>query len=344
MIQQTLMPDIFLKLSAKEQAEILQTTAASLGRTQIVLEKDIWVCWALDAIFSLPDHPQMAFKGGTSLSKVYDAIFRFSEDIDITLDYRNSGDVFNPFEDGASNTQIKKFSKRLNEYVRQYSHDVLAPALKGLIADQFTERQPTLKISEDGQRCWINYNSVIGGTGRYVGDSILIELGGRNTTDPSEHHTIKPYLVNVMSGLQFPEAKVDVLSPKRTFWEKTTLIHMECHRDRTQPGAGRMSRHWYDLAMLIDHQIGRSAIEDRGLLEDVVRYKEVFFNAPYARYADCTNGALRLQASDTLTKALSNDYAEMQEAQMFFKGPPSFKEILARLAELEQTVNKSYNR
>ena len=123
------MAERFLSLDARERADILQTLAASSGRSAVILEKDIWVCWVLQALFSMPDPHPMAFKGGTSLSKVYGVIDRFSEDVDITLDYRAFDDGFDPFADGASRTQIRRFSEHLRDRVAHYIRDVVAPAL-----------------------------------------------------------------------------------------------------------------------------------------------------------------------------------------------------------------------
>ena len=109
----------FLHLPAKDRKEILQTAATQLGQQAIVLEKDVWVCWALQVLFSIPDAHPMAFKGGTSLSKIYGVSNRFSEDVDITLDYRAFDDDFDPFAEGVSRNAIRKFSERLKEYVSQ---------------------------------------------------------------------------------------------------------------------------------------------------------------------------------------------------------------------------------
>ena len=123
------MAEAFLSLDARERADILQTVAARSGRAAIILEKDIWVCWVLQALFSMPDPHPMAFKGGTSLSKVYRIIDRFSEDVDVTLDYRAFNDGFDPFADGASRNRIRLFSERLKDRVAKYIRDVVAPAL-----------------------------------------------------------------------------------------------------------------------------------------------------------------------------------------------------------------------
>lgn len=108
------MKEQFLHLDWNERKEILESLALEFERGANVLEKDIWVCWALDAMFSIPNSLPIAFKGGTSLSKVFNAISRFSEDIDITVDYRaladSVGDDFDPFSEGVSNSQVRKFS------------------------------------------------------------------------------------------------------------------------------------------------------------------------------------------------------------------------------------------
>ena len=114
------MAEAFLSLDARERADILRTVAARSGRAAIILEKDIWVCWVLQALFSMPDPHPMAFKGGTSLSKVYRVIDRFSEDVDVTLDYRAFDDDFDPFAEGASRNQIRLFSERLKDRVATY--------------------------------------------------------------------------------------------------------------------------------------------------------------------------------------------------------------------------------
>ena len=113
------MSEPFLKLPPDVRRDILKNAAAKLEPEAIILEKDVWLCWTLQTLFSMPNAHPMAFKGGTSLSKVYGAINRFSEDVDITLDYRAFDDDFDPFTEGASRTATKKFSERLRDYVLQ---------------------------------------------------------------------------------------------------------------------------------------------------------------------------------------------------------------------------------
>ncbi len=276
------MPEQFLHLPVSDRREILQTAATQLGQQATVLEKDVWVCWALQILFSMPDAHPMAFKGGTSLSKIYGAINRFSEDVDVTLDYRAFDDGFDPFATDVSKSAIRKFSERLKGYVLQYANEVVAPFLDAQLRVLPRPEEYGIEVSDDGEKIWIQYPSAVEGRDDYLKSSILIELGGRNVIDPNERHTVTPDISALVTDLDFPSGEVVVLSPERTYWEKATLIHVECNRKKFKSDAHRLSRHWYDLRMLAEHASGKAAINNRALLEDVVRHKQVFFNASYA--------------------------------------------------------------
>ena len=186
------MAEAFLSLHAGERADILRTVAARSGRAAIILEKDIWVCWVLQAVFSMPDAYPMAFKGGTSLSKVYRIIDRFSEDVDVTLDYRAFNDGFDPFAKGASRNQIRLFGERLKNRVADYIHDVVAPAL-GAAADRLAaDGRHDIRIGDDGETIRFAYPSAVEDPQGYVRSEVLLEFGGRNVTDPNEQHVIVP--------------------------------------------------------------------------------------------------------------------------------------------------------
>ena len=197
------MAEAFLSLHARERADILRTVAARSGRAAIILEKDIWVCWVLQALFSMPDPHPMAFKGGTSLSKVYRIIDRFSEDVDVTLDYRAFKDGFDPFADGASRNQIRLFSERLKDRVATYIRDVVAPAL-GAAADALApDGQHDIHIGDDGETIRFAYPSAVEDPHAYVRSEVLLEFGGRNVIDPNEQHTVSP---DISAGPRLPTA------------------------------------------------------------------------------------------------------------------------------------------
>jgi len=331
--------EVFLHLSEQDRTDILQTAAVRLGRQADVLEKDVWVCWVLQALFSMPNAHPMAFKGGTSLSKIFNAIYRFSEDVDITLDYRAFGEDFDPFHARVSRTALRKFSDRLKGYVRTYSHEVVLPYLRNRLTELPTPEAFNIELSDDGEKLWIHYPSAIEINSGYLQSSVLIEFGGRNVIDPNQQHQVSPYIAEIVSDLELPVAEVVVLSPERTFWEKATLIHVACNKDTFESGINRLSRHWYDLVMLSRHTCGQQAIENRMLLTDVIKHKELFFNAAYANYGNCLSGGMRLLPNTELLAALRSDFEKMLDAGMLYEKPPSFDELIAELEMLENAIN-----
>ena len=334
------MAEAFLSLNARDRRDILETVAARSGRSAGILEKDIWICWVLQTLFSIPHSHPMAFKGGTSLSKVYGIIDRFSEDIDITLDYRAFGDAFDPFAPGVSRTQIERFSDRLRSRVAAYSRDVVAPALEAAAEGLATSGRHGVQISDDGESVWFAYPSTVENTVGYLKSEVLLEFGGRNVIDPNERHEVAPDIAALTNDLEYPAPTVTVLSPARTFWEKATLIHVECHRRRLSHGPERLSRHWFDLVYLARHDVGREALSNRALLEDVVRHKTVFFNASYANYDHCLDGRLRLVPDADQLARLKSDYDAMRTAGIVRDDAPEFDALIESIRDVEIEVNR----
>src|SRR6056297_309724 len=176
------MPESFLQLSAREQSQIYRALASQLDRSPAVLEKDVWVCWVLRTLFTMPGRLPMVFKGGTSLSKVFGAISRFSEDVDITLDYRGLDSCFDPFAEDVSRTRLSRFSKALKFFVRDHIHGVVAPHFQRTLASEFDGDIFQLKLSDDGEKLRVHYPTVLDTPSDYLGSSVLVEFGGRNIT------------------------------------------------------------------------------------------------------------------------------------------------------------------
>lgn len=333
------MPE-FLRLPIGEQADILSAMSAKTGRSAQVLQKDVWVCWGLKEVFGSQTGIRMAVKGGTSLSKVFQAIHRFSEDVDVTLDYRDlcRGLSVDPFANGTSKSKKKWFGEQLKERVREYIHQELMPPISASFIEM-TNGEGRVEVSEDGERVQLHYPSGLGSGADYMGDWILLEFGGRNVTEPNGLYRITAAIADELSALDFPEAEVMVLSPERTFWEKATLIHVACHRQQ-ETGAERISRHWYDLVMLRRSEIGKSALSNRALLNDVVKHKKLFFDASYANYDACLTRNFRLVPDEPFLTGLEHDYSQMESSGMFDEPPPSFDEIVEVLRHMEATINQ----
>lgn len=333
------MSEAYLSLPKKEQALILGKLSKNkdIKRDALLLEKDIWICWALEFLFKMPNRLPMAFKGGTSLSKAFRVIDRFSEDVDITIDYKafNCGD---PFADGVSKTKIKNISLQLRSMVTQHIKDVIAPYYEKIISEQFKKNVPTVKLDDD-ETLHLNYPSVIEQKSGYITDSIRLEFGGRNLTIPNESLVITTDISEYVNNVSFPEAQATVLSPQKTYWEKLTLIHYECNRPTLKDDADRISRHWYDVTMLANHDIGKHALVNRELLNEVIKIKKTFYDSGFAKYDDCLTGNLRLIPSDDYIKLLKDDFNKMLGNKMFYGEQPDFDSIISDIKILEFTIN-----
>lgn len=169
----------YFDLPVSDQADVLQSLAPVMGRRAEILEKDIWLCQVLDILFQLPCRKPMAFKGGTSLSKVYKAIDRFSEDIDVTVDYRSLVADAPELESITSNNQRGKLSDALKAALTTHVIDELAPALQAALATALPTQPISIEVSDDAEKLWVFYPSAVENTDSYVRPSILIEFGGR---------------------------------------------------------------------------------------------------------------------------------------------------------------------
>lgn len=281
----------------------------------------------------------MAFKGGTSLSKVYRVIDRFSEDVDITLDYRYfdiNEDLNNLNE--LSGNQLRKLSDKLTKKVVIYVKEVILPYLQSQLLNLPENQNFSIDFYEESNEIYFSYPTLTSSDG-YTLEYVLIELGGRNVVNPNETAHIAPYVADLIPELDFPCGDVIVLSGQRTFWEKVTLAHYECNRNTLRENADRLSRHWYDLVMLSRHQVGKNAINNRDLLHEVIEHKKIFFNSGYANYDSCLNGNIKLLPTDDSLKQLKHDYNNMLASNLMYQTPPSFEKIVEEIKELEQSVN-----
>ncbi|MCF6199237.1 MAG: nucleotidyl transferase AbiEii/AbiGii toxin family protein [Hyphomicrobiaceae bacterium] len=333
------MVESYLELPTRDQKDILQTAATQLDKQETVLEKDIWVCWTLQTLFSIPNAHPMAFKGGTSLSKAYNIIERFSEDVDVTLDYRKFDEDFDPFEQGQSRTQINKFSDRLKGHVKKYAIQTVAPFLQEALSKIPAATDSKVDVAKCGEKITISYPSAVEETDKYMKSEVLLELGGRNVIDPNETHEISPDIEKIAPTLSFPKGEVVVLSPERTFWEKASLIHVACHSKKINENADRLSRHWYDLTMLMKHDSGKKAVDNRDLFESVINHKKVFFRTGQANYDACLAGKLKLLPNQEALGVLQKDYEKMVAAGMLYGFPIKFEKIVEEIQAIESNIN-----
>ena len=335
------MNDCYLNLPATAQREILEAAAAASNRSAAILEKDIWLTFLLGQLFSMPDRLPMAFKGGTSLSKAYSVINRFSEDVDITVDYRSLAPDWPITELLKQGTRFRsRFGDSLREDVKRHTRNVIKPYLQHQLGALPCADECSINLSCDGERLEVQYPSRVSVGGEYLRDYVLIEFGGRNIIDPNSIFTIRPDIASMIPAVEFPQAEVVVLAAERTFWEKATLIHAACNRPLPD-GINRYSRHWYDLAMLARHACGATAKTDMALLSDVIDLKNTFYRSQTTQYQRCLEGELKLIPSGDNLKLLHTDFEAMHAAGMFYGVSIELEQLLDELSVLQEDINRT---
>lgn len=344
--------DDVARMEPHDRRDLFNEAASQRGDISAgVIEKDFWVCWALKHIFALgPSPAKLIFKGGTSLSKVYGVIERFSEDIDLSLSREDLGFVGerDPYKAASGKKEqalIKEIVTRCQEVITAELLPKLHARFESVLGPGDTGTPWALSPDEkDPQTLYFTYPSGIesGGAGApnpYVRRIVLLELGARSDHWPAEEHPVRPYAAEVLPG-QFkdPVCMVRTLSAERTFWEKATLLHAEAHKPLDRPSGDRLSRHYYDVAKLYRSNVGPKALAKRELLAKVVAHKRLFFRSGWAHYDSAAPGTFRLVPPTERFAALKADYRAMQE-NMIFGESPSFEELMGILREVEGKLN-----
>ena len=336
----------FANLPADEQAVYFQQTAEKMNLLGHLVEKDFWVCFTLQTLFSLEDFKDhLTFKGGTSLSKVYKVIERFSEDIDFAVnrDCLGFGGSEAPDAEGISGEKREKRLKQLGDACLQKIKNELMPSLSNALKDNLNRQDWTLELNEDekhNQQIYFRYpQSSLTSESSYNPPYVRIELTARTDNHPAESATILPYVAeHFESAIENPEVVVNVLKAERTFWEKVTILHQFHFQDDPRKITQGFSRHYYDVSQLDFKGFSDSAIEQIELLPEVADHKKTYYRQAWARYDLARDHkTLELIPHDQIVSTIRADYEEMQE--MMFGETLSFDAILEQLHKLKQRIN-----
>jgi hypothetical protein len=337
-----------ISASPRDRLDAFLATANRLGAPVGNIEKDFWVCWTLDVLYhQLPQgQPRLLLKGGTSLSKAYGLIDRFSEDIDVTV-FRDDIDQATTVEELEALSNKKRRAKldAIRGACRAYIVEPLRTSLTDIVAIA-TSGAGRVEIDDadpDGQTLLIHYPEVEPRDGAYVRPVVRIESGAKSALDPNAPATIRPYVADEIDSLDLTVPNVTTIEAERTFWDKVVILHgLRRWYDRRgvlrQEGQ-RISRHYYDLHRLAASEPGRRALADAALGADCVRHARMFFDRPDYDLASAQPGTYALTAHDAMTDALRGDYENTKA--MIFGEPPSFEAILASIAKIEAALNSA---
>lgn len=345
----------FLSFDAADRRSVFAEAEEVLGMPARYVEKDLYVGLVLDALFNAraAGDPRMLFKGGTSLSKGWSLISRFSEDVDVSVFREDLG-----FEETVDD--LAAMGRRPRERVLDGLRTSCQEYLHGPFARQLAEialsiegaagaPAGTIRIEAaseeedpDGQTIFVSYDSLFSGDG-YVAPRVKIESGARSDHDPCEDLVITPYVASLVPDFDLRVAGVTTIRPERTLWDKLRILHEQRqwaeNRGEVRGNAHRLSRHYYDVGRLLASPHGPVALEDLAMGRRCVEHGKVFFARKDHRLDLCQPGSFTLMPTAGMSRALAADYASMRG--MIHGDIPSWDSILESIASAEQTLNAS---
>jgi len=337
------MAEYFFGLSADDRREALEYARDQTGRPAHLLEKDVWVVWTLRALFESPLSADLTFKGGTSLSKAYKIIDRFSEDIDLTYDVRKL--IPDLIGDGdelpSSRSRAGKWTQAVRHRLPDWIRTNVQPVIQASLEHDRLDAQVELGGPEN-DKLFVRYPPLAEGTG-YVAPVVTLEFGARATGEP---HQIMPITCDMdghVPEVSFPTASPLVMSLARTFWEKATAAHVYCAQGRIR--GERYARHWHDLAAIARSAYFDEVASDRAVSTKVAQHKSIFFiekdaNGTVIDYTNAAQGQLRLVPEGDARKALADDYGAMLDDVILLGDPATFDQLMQACTDIEGKINR----
>ena len=341
-----------INASPDDRRGLFLLTANSLKTSVQNVEKDFWVCWVLDLIFNgkQKNEPRLLFKGGTSLSKAYSLISRFSEDIDITVFREDLGLNIEVVDlEHLSGKQQRVRLENIKQACQAYIQGEFKNRLSRQIKDifhaaniKFDESLIVLDSSDpQNQTLLVHYPSVHTDQDDYVKPSIKIEAGAKSALDPHQLVTIQPYITEKLSNSNLLVQNILTIEPTRTFWDKVIILHgLRCwhdNRGELRQNGHRVSRHYYDLYQLMQSIVGKQAQSNRDLAIDCARHAQLFFNSSDLNLKNARAGSFMLSPTPPMCQMLTRDYQAM--TSMIFGDVPKFPDILEVIMKLEKEIN-----
>jgi len=324
----------WLNLPIPKQIDLFNQLSALTGMQAQAIEKDAWVTLMLRMLFTSEIKDVLVFKGGTSLSKAYKLIERFSEDIDLAINRTHIG-----FEGELTKGQIRK--------LRRKSHDFVSNEMVNILKSQLDEYEiernlykinvENIKISDqDPEIIQVSYKSVFQEIA-YLPQRVLIEIGARSLIETSEEKTIQSIIKENYPDTEFSETEFNVKTviPEKTFLEKLLLMHEEFQKNKEKVRYQRMSRHLYDIGQIINTEYGKRAIENSELFNEIIEHRKKFTPIKVVDYEVLTIENLKITPRNEFFELYKKDYKEMQESMIYGKSL-DFEKLIELVKQIEK--------
>lgn len=324
----------FYSVENKEKEAVFNAIASEKGMTPFAVEKDWWVSRTLEIIFSMGIAEHLVFKGGTSLSKAWKLIHRFSEDIDLAIDK----EFFDGFRGEISKSQIKKLRKEARIYTTGTFFEELKVEFEkyGYSDLDFVVIEAT-DSDQDPRVLEIYYKNIIKTNSDYLKPRVQLEISCRSLREPFTIKTFGSLVDEHYEGKDFvsPLFKVPTVNPERTFLEKLFLLHEEFHRPADKMKVDRLSRHLYDIYQLTKAGVAEAAINDKSLYETIVSHRFKFSRVGHVDYNLHNPKTLDPTPVEAVFEDWKTDYNKMTEDMIYEEPKPSFKDLINNLNELK---------
>lgn len=323
------------KLSKTDKLQIFEETKKKTGLPIQAIEKDWWVTQTLGLIFTMDCAPHIVFKGGTSLSKAWNAIERFSEDIDLALDRKYLG-----FDTEMSKTQVSKLRKASFQFISTVFFAQLKTKFEKVgFTDLKIQLAPTKDTDQDPLIIEIYYPE-LSPTSAYLKPRILVEIGSRSLMEPCSPRVFSSLVGEHYPNQSFADKPITVatVNPERTFLEKVFLLHEEFQKPTDKIRTDRLSRHLYDLEKLIDTPFFQTAISDNTLYQGIVNHRSTVTPIRGIDYANHIPSKISIIPPPSVLKEWQKDYEIMQQ-NMIYGNSLSFEKLMERIAWIQQQIN-----
>jgi hypothetical protein len=334
----------WLKLPDRTKQNIFEEAAKRVGLPNAAsVEKDWWVVRTLGLVFQSTIAPHTVFKGGTSLSKAWNVIDRFSEDIDLALDRRFLG--FNREDKDMNNSQVSKLRKHSFKYI---SEELFPEMQHGFKEAGFTDVELRMgevrNTDDDPLTIEVYYPSVTEGI-EYIQPRVLIEIGSRSLIEPQTDRSFKSLVGEQFAGRPFADTDITIptVIPERTFLEKVFLLHEIFQLKTGKKRIERQSRHFYDLEKLMNTPYAKSALEDKELYDIIVLHRQKVTPERGIVYTNHVHEKINLIPPENAIGDWEKDYKIMQES-MLYNPSLSFDKLMNRIKELNGIINSMPNK
>ncbi|MDR1729098.1 MAG: nucleotidyl transferase AbiEii/AbiGii toxin family protein [Prevotellaceae bacterium] len=329
----------FRNLTSEQQITIFEQVANRKALPPVAVEKDWWVTAVLRALFALPYAENLSFKGGTSLSKCYNLIERFSEDVDIAINREFFGFAGETFT-------IKQISKNLRKATCKFTRDSLQFDLarqmeaNGIPKDLFSVKMDITPVTTiDPEKVFVEYKSVLS-ENPYIRNIVVLEIGGRSMKEPLQKVEIQSFIDTHFPQATFVEQpfEINAVVPERTFLEKICLLHEEFSKPNELVRVERMSRHLYDLARMTDTPIAENALKNKDLYQSIIAHRRMFIAMKDFDYDTLSPATINIIPPQNVIEQWEEDYNKMQT--MIYGNSLSFNELIDRIKQLNEKINR----